>query len=164
VSYAALSDVQARAGALQNAWGAATKPSTAQITQFTVDVAAEIDALLVARGATPPAPATPGALALVNMNADGALLLALEATFPEGAGPSSASTLIESVRDRWNEARDELIGGTLPALALLESSSSAPSASSFWQTEPEFGTLTTADVRDTNAFTSAGPVGRGERF
>lgn len=165
MAYADLAALKARAGALANAWTATSNPDDDQVSGFLDDVAAEIDALLVARGATPPVAGTAGAGALRNINADGALLLALEATYPEGSGPSSASSLIDTVRARWEEARGELLAGTLPALALLESASSAPHASSFWENEGDsFGQSSVQDSRDRNPFVSAGPVGRGERF
>lgn len=165
MAYADLASLKARAGALANAWTATSNPDDEQVSGFLDDVAAEIDALLVARGATPPPDGTAGADALRNINADGALLLALEATYPEGSGPSSASALIDTVRARFDQARGELLDGTLPALALLESASSAPHASSFWANESDsFGTTSVQDSRDTNRYVSAGPVGRGERF
>jgi predicted RNase H-like HicB family nuclease len=165
VAYALLADVKARAGALSGSWDAATKPSDGDITGFLGNISDEINAIIAARGLSLPVAGSAAALALAGMNTDGALILALEATFPEGSGPSSAGKTLDDARDRYKESYDQLVAGTLPALALLESGASAPSASSFWQQEGDsFGTLSTPDARDANPFTSAGPVGRGQRF
>lgn len=165
MAYADLGDVKARAGALARAWSPASEPSDSDITDFLQQTADEIDALLTARGYTPPAAGTAAAKALLGINADAALVLALEATYPEGAGLASASTQIEEARARVTAASKAIVDGTFPAVALLESSGSAPSASSFWQEEGDtFGVTSTADARDTNPFTSAGPIGRGQRF
>lgn len=165
MAYADLAAVKGRAGALSNAWGAATKPSDGDITGFLTDISSEIDALIAARGYTLPLAGSPAALALKGVNADGALVLALEATFPEGSGPASAGKTLDDARDRYTAAYNALLAGTLPALALLESGAGAPSASSFWSNEGDsFGTTSTVDARDKNPFTSAGPIGRGQRF
>lgn len=138
MAYAALADVQARAGALSNAWTAGSKPSTGDITQFTVDIAAEIDGYLGARGLTTPA-AGAAAAALKGVNADGALVLALEATYPEGAGPASASKEIDVARGRYDAAMKELLDGTHAAVVLLEAGNVNSRASSFWENEPLYG-------------------------
>jgi hypothetical protein len=137
-AYASLSDVQARAGALQNAWAVGSKPSTGDIVQMLADVAAEIDAYIGARGLTTPA-VGPAAAALKNVNADGALVLALEATYPEGKGPASASEQIDVVRARYDATMVALADGSHPAVMLLESGNVASRASSFWENEPLYG-------------------------
>jgi len=138
MAYAALADVQARAGALSNAWTAGSKPSTADVTQFTVDVAAEIDAYIGARGLSTPA-VGPAAAALKNVNADGALVLALEATYPEGKGLASASEQIETVRARYDKTMEAIMDGAHPAVRLLEAGNVSSRASSFWENEPLYG-------------------------
>lgn len=162
-AYADLAAVKARAGVLANSWSAATTPSNTDISGFLDDVAAEIDALLTARGYTPPVAGSAAAKALKGINADGALVLALEATFPEGSGPSSAGKPLDEARARYENAYDALLDGSLPALALLASSGAAPSASNFFSNEPEYGTVTPTRLEDTNAWISPG-VGRNQPF
>jgi len=148
VAYANLSAVTARAGALARAWTAESAPSFSDIEGFLDDVAAEIDALVAARGLTPPLAGSAAANALRGVNADGALVLALEATYPETSGPSSAAKTLDDARRRYEQAVEALTTGTHPAVAVLEASADAPSATSFWQQEPGYGqqTPTTDDL------------------
>jgi hypothetical protein len=164
VGYASLSAVKARAGQLASGWTATSKPSDDDIEGFLADVAAELDALIGARGYAAPTAGSPAALALRNVNADGALVLALEATYPETSGPAAAGKTLDEARKRYEAAWGKIAEGKHPAFALLESAGASPSASSFWQSEPEFGTTSLPDARDRNPFTSAGPIGRGQRF
>lgn len=140
MAYADLAAVKARAGALSRAWTANSTPSNADITTFLDDVAAELDAYLTARGLAPPAPGSAAANALRNVNAYGALVMALEATYPEGAGPASASKEIDDARKQYDKAVEAIIAGKHPAVGLLEATTaSAPSASSLWSKEPGYG-------------------------
>lgn len=165
MAYADLASVKARAGALAGGWTDTSRPANDDIEAFIEDVAAELDALIAARGYALPAADSAAALALRGVNADGALVLALEATYPESSGPGAAVKTIDDARARYENARAQIEEGVFSAFALLESGSAAPSASSFWQSEGDsFGTQSTPDPRDANAFTSAGPVGRGQRF
>lgn len=138
MAYAVLSDVQARAGALSAAWTAGSKPSTGDITGFLTNVAAEIDGYLGARDLGTPATG-PAAAALVGVNADGALILALEATFPEGQGVASAGKTLDDARARYDAAMQELLDGTHSAVVLLEAGNVQSRASSFWENEPLYG-------------------------
>lgn len=138
MAYAALADIQARAGALSAAWTAGSKPSTADIATFCGDVAGEIDAILGGRGLQTPAVGN-AALALKNVNAAGALLLALPATYPEGSGPASASKFIDDLRVGFEAEMLELREGTHSAIVLLEQGNVDSRASSFWEVEPLYG-------------------------
>lgn len=165
MAYADLSAVKARAGALARAWSDTSTPTNSDIAGFLDDTAAEIDALLEARGLTPPASGTAAATALRGLNASAALVIALEATYPDSSGLASASALIGELRADVTTWSKELLDGTHPAIALLSSGSSAPHAANFWEQEGDsFGTLSCPDARDRNPFTSAGPIGRGQRF
>lgn len=138
MSYAVLADVQARAGALSVAWTAGSKPSTGDITTFLGDVAGEIDAILGGRGLATPAVGN-AALALKNLNAAGAMLIALPATYPEGSGPGSASKFIDDLRAGYDAEMLELIEGTHAAVVLLEQGNVDSRAGSFWESEPLYG-------------------------
>jgi hypothetical protein len=139
VAYAALGDVQARAGALSGAWTANSKPSTGDITTFLDDVAAEIDAALAGRGLAITDPASPAGKALKNVNALGALVLALQATYPEGSGPSSASKAIDDARGEFDGLMASIMDGTHPAVRSLEAGTATTRATSFWEQEPYYG-------------------------
>lgn len=160
--------MQARAGVLGNAWTATSKPSTGDISQFLTDVAAEIDGYLGGRGLAAPALGTPAANALRNVNALGALLIALEATYPESSGPASASETIASVREQYQATIDMIVKGTHPAVWLLQEGNVASKATSFWEQEPNYG-LYPLDPRltfsgpDFNQFT-APAFARGQSF
>jgi hypothetical protein len=70
-----------------------------------------------------------GATALRGLNASAALVIALEATYPDSSGLASASALIGELRADVTTWSKELLDGTHPAIALLSSGSSAPHAS-----------------------------------
>jgi hypothetical protein len=140
VAYATLEQVIARAGALSSAWDDNSLPSLGDIVQFLADVSSEIDALLGARGLTAPAGST-AALALAPLNADGALVVALQATFPETRGPAAATQTIAGAQARYEEGMAALLDGSHPALALLEAGNVAARASSFWENEPLYGLI-----------------------
>lgn len=139
MAYATLQAVRARAGALAGSWTDSSTPSSEDVETFLENVASEIDALLNARGLTPPTLGSPAADALVSVNADGALVLALEATFPESSGPSSAGKTIDGARTRYSAAQAALVAGTHPVVLLLEAANVQSRASSFWENEPFYG-------------------------
>ncbi len=146
MAYADAGDVKARAGRLQAAWGSSTTPSDTDLAGFLTDTAAEIDAVLAGRGLA--APATGGAAAaLLGLNADAALVLALEATFPDEEGPGSAKGILAAARARAAAGMQALAEGTHPATRLLEAAADAPAASDFWSDEPTYGQDVTAAER-----------------
>jgi hypothetical protein len=108
------------------------------VSDFLDQVAAEIDAVLGWRELGAPATGT-AADALLAVNADGALLVALAATYPESSGPSSADEVIKTVQERYDLAMTELVQGTHPAILLLEAGAVNARATSFWEQEPLYG-------------------------
>ena len=165
MAYAGILDVKARAGALARAWTADSTPSDSDIEAFLAQTAAEIDALLESRGLTPPAAGTTAAAALAGVNADAALVLALTATYPQSSGPASASKEIDDARARVTAATKQLLDGTSPVVALLESTTStAPTASNFFTNEPTYEyPPQVGDLRDENPHLVPG-VWRNQRF
>lgn len=139
MAYSTIQQVKARAGVLGQAWTDGSTPGNSDIEQFIEDVAAEIDAVLGGRGLASPAAGTAAYGALVGVNADGALLIALPATFPEGSGPSSASKTIDQARARYDAELASLEDGSHPAIVLLEAGNVASRVSSFWENEPHYG-------------------------
>lgn len=149
MAYAGIEDVQARAGGIRRAWTSTSQPSLDEIDGFLDTAAARIDLLLGARGyATPVGGGY--AEALREPNADRALVLALDATFPGGSAPAEVKTLRDAAEARWEEEIAKLEDGTHPViLALLGADS--PQASSLWTTEPNY---------DPNLATLAGTFNR----
>lgn len=139
MSYADVEAVTARAGALSGAWTSTSSPSLSDLAGFLDDVAAEIDASLGGRSLSAPTAGTPAALALRNVNAIGALVLALQATYPEGSGPSSASKLIDDKTKEYEAMMAAIADGTLPAVRLLEAGAATARATTFWHNEPQYG-------------------------
>jgi hypothetical protein len=120
---------------LQDAWTEASQPSMADITQFLADAAAELDAVIAAHGFETPVTDAKAKAALVQANADMALLLALRATWPGGGGPAAVSDLIRDVEARVGGYQSALLAGDVPALLYLASTAGATAeggASDFW--------------------------------
>lgn len=138
MSYADREDVLARAGALQDAWGQQTQPSLGDIDGYLAQTAAELDALIAARGFATPVEDPIAAPALAGVNADRALLLALRATWPGGSGPQAVSDLIRDVEARVTAYDQAIASGDLPALLYLASTAAAAvegGAADFWTTD-----------------------------
>jgi hypothetical protein len=118
-------------------WTSDSTPSLSDIERFLDDIAAEIDQEIAALGfATPVTGQT--AEALRGMNADGALVLLLGASFP-GDLSGLAKGIYDAAAARFNGKMTALSAGTLPALVYLESTSAAVTASDFWSAEPDYG-------------------------
>jgi hypothetical protein len=135
MAYATRDDVTARAGRLQDAWGPTTQPSLGDLDTFLTQTAAEIDAFVAARGFATPVTDPVASAALVGINADRALLLALRATWPGGSGPAAVSDLIRDVEARVAAYDAAVASGDLPALLLLASTAAAAvegGADNFW--------------------------------
>ena len=143
--YADLAAVLGRAGRLAPAWSDASEPNYADIENFLVDVAGEIDAILAARGFDVPA-AGAAEQALVGVNADGALLLALEGTFSGETGPTAAAGLVASVGARYRAAMTALEKGTHAAVSALEAAGGTLGSTDFWTENPDYPTE--ADVAE----------------
>jgi hypothetical protein len=139
VAYAALGDVQARAGALSGRVDGQLEAVDRRHHHVPDDVAAEIDAALAGRGLAITDPASPAGKALKNVNALGALVLALQATYPEGSGPSSASKAIDDARGEFDGLMASIMDGTHPAVRSLEAGTATTRATSFWEQEPYYG-------------------------
>jgi hypothetical protein len=163
MAYATLDEVKARAGRLAPAWGATTDPSDTDIGGFLDAEAALLDAALEARGATVPATGTVAA-ALEGVNADGALVLAIEGTWPGGKGNEETRAILEAAQRRYRDAWAAIRDGKHAAVQLAVESLSGKKGSeadNFWTAEPDYPTLT--ELLETNAYTAPG-FARGQRF
>src|SRR4051794_14435327 len=125
MSYADRDDVLARAGRLQDAWQTSTQPSLGDLDTFLDQTAAEVDALIAARGFATPVEDPIAVAALKGVNADRALLLALRATWPGGSGPTGVADLIRDVEARVSAYDAAIAAGDLPALLYLGSTVAA---------------------------------------
>jgi hypothetical protein len=147
-AYADASHVKARAGYLGGAWTEESEPAFQDLDGFVREVADEINAAISGLGYTLPTDGSAAALALRGMNADGALLIALDATYPAGDGPQAATQLQERIERRYEKAWERLLAGQHPATTVSEvSDSAAAGATDFWQENPDYG-LVPADVED----------------
>lgn len=144
MAYATQAQVVRRAARLSDAWGAATKPSLADIDAFAEEVSDKVDARL--RGLGLSFPVSAGVTeALVSPVADETLILLLDASWPGGAGGAEVASLRESAKERvtefWAEGyRNE------PAIAeaLAETTSANAGAASLWTDEPDYGKVGSA--------------------
>ena len=140
--YAAVEHVRARAGFLSGAWGEQTDVTNADLGVFVQQVADELNGAITGLGFTIPAEDSVAAKSLAGMNADGALLLALDATFPAGEGPAAATALQEAVRARYDAAWTLLLAGNHPATTApgaTDEGDLADGAVSFWTENPYYG-------------------------
>lgn len=133
-AYAQLEDVKSRAGSLAVAFGENTDPALQDIETWLADVAAEIDAAVAGLGFDVPVENETAARALLGLNADGALILALEGRWPEEEGNRAASALLKAVRARFDRNWLALLDGKHPAITALTAGGEAaiPSAGSTW--------------------------------
>ncbi len=149
--YAEFAHVKARAGYLSGAWDEQSKPSDTDVTGFLSDIAGEIDAAIIGLGIAAPTEGSAAAKALLGMNADGALMLALDATFPAGEGPSAATELQSRLASRYDKAWERLLSGKHPATTAPEATDEGGNdqgASSFWTENPEYGLLGVSSEAD----------------
>lgn len=120
--YAALTDVQARAGRLLD--DVTQNPSATEVEGFLADTAEKIDAFLNAAGHDTPTVSPAAVQAIRADNADGALVLALEARYGSKAG-GEVSAVLEGARARWNFALLMLRDGKHPAVGILDNEAPA---------------------------------------
>jgi hypothetical protein len=136
-AYAEFADVVARAGKFAAALASDDRsPNEGDVEFFLTDIAAQIDALLLARGYSPAEISAEARAALKGTNADGALVMAIEALDPLGAAEVKfqGSTLLSGARKRYEAAVVALAEGKHPAIRMLEAGQSGggQSASSTW--------------------------------
>lgn len=130
--YAQLADLKARAGVLAKAW---PNPDVddASLDTFLEQTAGELDAALGAAGFAVPVTDPVAVEALVSPNADMALLLAIDATWPGGSGDVAA--LRQEVLERVQAYAQAVQDKDLPALLYLGAQQAAEAyggASNFW--------------------------------
>lgn len=138
MAYAEISDVLARAGRLRGAWDESTDPSTSEIEAFLEQAGGELDAAIGSRGYAVPVADAIAQKALIGVNADKALLLAIQATWPGGGG-DNVRELLTDVRERVRAYDAAIASGNLAALLYLSATATTGSdpggGSDFWSRE-----------------------------
>lgn len=140
-AYAIYDDVLARAGRARIVFGQANAPNQAEVEGFLDEVAGAIDSRLVALGLDAPTADARARLALRGVNADGALILALDASFPSAQVDQAADRLLDRTSARYDKAMSLLESGELAAVAALVNAGAAgasPGAANFWSEEPTY--------------------------
>lgn len=115
MAYAELSDLKARAGVIAQAWGDNTQPKDADLERILQQVASELDMFIGGAGYSVPLQDPVAIAALVAINADKALLVAIDGTYP--GDKSNVTELRSSVKARV-EAYDKAIASGDAAILL----------------------------------------------
>ena len=133
MSYATTADVKARAGTLAKAWSNDSDVSDGDLERFVDQTSDELDAAIGGIGYTVPITDTVAVGALVGPNADFALLLAIDATWPGSTG--EVQELRTMVASRCQAYSDAIRDKTLAALLYLGATSAGAAeggASNYW--------------------------------
>lgn len=138
MAYADIAAVKVRAGRLSAAWTEASTPGDTDIEMHLEITVAEIDAVLGARGVTPLPTTGLAAASLEGLNADMALVLMIDATWPGQGSTEGVEAIREQAIARRDAAWATLIDGTHPALIYTDSLTGAVSATDFWSEEPDY--------------------------
>jgi hypothetical protein len=131
-SYATLADVKARAGAVGQAWYDTSAPSATDVERLIDQVAGELNAYIAGEGYDTTSLDDTAKNSLTGVNADKALLLALDATY---AGDNSITELRASVKARVDAYDKAMEVGDMPALLYLSATGAGAQqggASDFW--------------------------------
>lgn len=143
MSYAELPAVLGRAGAAGGYFTDSSDPDLSDVERFLVQTASEIDVAIAAINVTVPITDAVAVGALEGLNADGALVLALEAAFPgKGQRPDAIGAILEGARARWTAGIAALMSGKAPLcgyLTNLQGASGPGGATAFWIEEPDYG-------------------------
>lgn len=135
MAYAQLADVKGRAGALADAWSQDSRPGDGDLERYLDAAAAELDAYIGSAGFGTPVTDLVAVAALRAVNADKALLVAIDATWP---GDPAVQQLRAAVAARVQAYDNEMASGSLPALLYLAASSADENiegGDDFWSRE-----------------------------
>lgn len=140
MAYATFADVQARAGRYAGFFTAAGKhPDQGDIEGIIADLAAEVDASILARGFDPTLISEAGQESLRDLVAYGALARGLTAAGTAG----QAADLLAVARGIWDQGAAGLLDGRSAILLELEGGRGGqkpPGAGSFWGDEATYPT------------------------
>ena len=134
MAYATVPDVKSRAGVLAKAWGQDTQPGDTDLARFLDITAGEVDAFIGAQGYGVPITDEIAVGSLVGVNADEALLLAIDATWPGGKG--GVADLRAQVWERVQAYRQAAQDGDIAAVLYLGAQSATEGgASNYWEND-----------------------------
>lgn len=138
--YASVLDVKALGGFLSDAWTQSSPVSERDLETFLALASGDIDVALAVAGATLPLTDPLPIAALRSLAADGALVRALDATWPKSL-PAGALEIRTNAIKRFEDALRALEDGSSSIIAIIEQSQGAISgvASSLWTSEPAYG-------------------------
>lgn len=164
--YGDLSVFRARAGRLADAWSDTTDPDEADLLGFLAEAAATLDMEIGARGLAVPVTDAGAVLVLAGLESDGALTMAIPATWPGGM-PDEASGLLAGARSRWDSAIAAIRDGSLSVVAYLSSQGedAGPGATAMWVEDPDYPLEGSAGYAEDIANPLAAPTAyRGQRY
>jgi hypothetical protein len=148
--YAAFANVAARAGRYAPLFDVAGKqPDETTIEGLLIDVDAELDAAIGARGLTVPVTDAVAKAALLDVAAYGALARALAGV----PGDDDLTALRDYAQTVWLASLTAISKGAFPAIAVLELAGGGATAGDFWTENPDFGS--DAQIRSEAATTNA---------
>lgn len=114
------------------------------MSAFVAEIDGFVRSVFSGLGLAAPADDSEAGLALRGLVADGALLLALDATYPAGEGPAAATELQERAAARYAASLALLLSGKHPAVLSVEATTgetAVPSATDFWSENPLYGLI-----------------------
>lgn len=133
MSYATIADLKSRAGALGQAWHDNSEPTLTDVERLLDQVAGELDAFFGGSGYSVPLQDPVAQAALVGVNADKALLLAIDATY--GGDHANVKELRASVKARVDAYDKAMADGKDDVLLYLGQTSEGAmkgGATDFW--------------------------------
>lgn len=137
MAYCVVTDVQAL-NAQRPEYGSTTVPTRDQVGAFIDQVGAEIDAVLIARGITPPVTAPgPFLLMLRRLNALGAAALAETSAYPEAVDDVGGSRAGSRYYRMYQDGLGRLIDGSAVPPASTTGGSTRVQARSYGTDNPE---------------------------
>lgn len=154
MAYAEVGDVLARAGRLSTAWDDETTPSLTDLERFLGQAADTLDAALASLGIGIPLTDALAIRALLPLNADMALLTAIDATWPGGRGGDDVKEARDGAKDRVDRALAAFVDEKrrYPVVAyllgLLEGGDVVHDALNFWDEESDYGVLGSSSVAE----------------
>lgn len=133
MAYATFADLKARAGSLGQAWSESSDPSTTDIERILDQVSGELDLFIAGAGYDVPLSDPVGEQALVSVNVDKALLIALDATYVgDAANVKDFRASVKARVDAYDKAMEK---GSAPILVYLGQQASGGwegGAADFW--------------------------------
>lgn len=140
MSYAEITDVDARLGKLKAALSQDSSPSRGDAERLLEQVSDELDAYIGSAGFDVPlASDSAGYKALTALVADTVAAQIVVGLFPNEEGPAAAKALLRTLEARSLGGWKLIQNGTHPAVLVIEAGGGGTSADDFWSAEPNYG-------------------------